>query len=113
MQNVNGFDAHNEGTYHHALLTMKSMEIDHAMFVEHKLDTRKPKLRYRLDDITRKVFGMGQYKLNLASAPMAFQSHFKPGGTMSITTGKLVSRIAEQGADDLRTLGLHQTERQR
>ncbi len=42
MQNVNGFQLTPGGTYATACQHLKDMDVDHAMFCEHKLDTTKP-----------------------------------------------------------------------
>ena len=99
FQNVNGFNLGPFESYYAALEHLQNMEVDHAMFCEHKLDTTKPYVTTKLYEIARKRFGSGAFKIQTASSSIPFATSYKPGGTMSLTVGALSSRVVSQGKD--------------
>jgi len=101
MQNVNGLQLGPLETFHSACEALKEIEVDHAMFCEHKLDTTKPRVHNLLHERAREVFGLKGCCLKAASSPVPFHGHWKPGGTMSLTTGPITGRLIETSADAL------------
>ena len=101
MQNVNGFHLGPASTYCAAMEHLRDMEVDHAMFCEHKLDTTKPKVTPLMYQHSQRVFGLGAFRLKAASSQIPYESNYKPGGTMSVSVGHITGRIKEQGRDPL------------
>lgn len=101
FQNVNGFNIGPLESYYTAMEHLQAMEVDHAMFCEHKLDTNCKDVRDKMYDITCRRFGSGCFKLHYASSNVSFDRTYKPGGTMSVTIGSLASRVITQGADHM------------
>ena len=77
-----------EGVLEHA----KNMGIDHLVLPETKLDTHQRRIKAKVHNHCRKVFGVGQYRATMAASYIAYQGDNKPGGLLGVTTGPATCR---------------------
>ncbi len=101
VQNPRGFTLGHSGSLAATLEHIKSMEVDHAMFPEHTLDTTQYRVRAGIHRQATRHFGFGEYKVVTGSSTVQAHTYYKPGGTMSLTVGQLKGRVIDSGADDL------------
>ena len=101
FQNINGISLTTPGTWDITCQDLRDMQVDLALFVEHKLDSTQARVIKRLHDDTQKVFSPGTYSLTATSTPIQAQSMYKPGGALALTQGGLKGRLLASGSDYL------------
>ena len=77
------------------------MEINIALLAEHKLDTNQPRVRKRLHDTAREVFGLGTYTITDVSTSIESPTMYKPGGVLSMLQGNIEGQVLTTGSDPL------------
>ena len=98
-QNVNGITLSALGTWDITCEHIRDMEVDIALFMEHKLNTSQPKVMQQLYADARNIFGLGTFTINATSTPIPSPTTYKPGGVLSLTTGDIKGRVLESGQD--------------
>ena len=99
FQNPNGISLghETESVLEHA----KRMHCDHLVLPEIKLDTHQRWVRGRLHEHCRRTHGAGQYRSVMTNSTHTYHTAYKPGGLLSVTTGRLTGRILESGSDPM------------
>ena len=99
FQNPNGISlGHDtESGLEHA----KRMHCDHLVLPEINLDTHQRWVRGRLHEHCRRIYGAGQYRSVMTNSTHTYHTAYKPGGLLSVTTGRLTGRILESGSDPM------------
>ena len=99
-QNINGIQiSPHGGDLHEICQHIEKHEIDNFGLIEHNLDQTKDKVKTTLHKHTRQY--LKQSKLTIAGTPIKMTHNYKPGGTMTLTTGNMVGRLISTGTDDL------------
>ena len=98
-QNIDGTTIGPGGDIETKLSAFRDMQADHITWIETKEDTHKPKVRSRIHNHCRKVFGVGHYRATMAHTSVEHGSDKKPGGLLSITSGPTMGRVLETGSD--------------
>jgi hypothetical protein len=94
FHNVNGIKE--EDNWHQILQTMKEMRAAIIGLVEINKSLRN-QMRQQWKNTARKFFNHS--RISHSESQVKFDNDYKPGGTMTITTGKWQARITEQGED--------------
>jgi hypothetical protein len=77
------------------------MEVDIALLCEHKLNTNLDKVKAKMYEGARQVYGMGEFHLTLGSTKATSVGFAKPGGTLVALIGPTKGRMQTTGADDM------------
>ena len=101
FQNVNGITLANPGTWDMTCSHIRDMEVNIAMFAEHKLDTTQARVLKKLYDEPKRIFGLGAYSITAASTTIASPTMYKPGGVLLLANGGIKGRIQKTGSDAL------------
>ena len=97
-QNVNGLPLDRRGGQFDTLCqVLKEVQADVFLGQEHNLDSTQYQVKSILHDTSRQHWE--RYRLNIATTPISFQSMYKPGGTIMLTTGNATGRIKSQDQD--------------
>ena len=100
-QNVNGITLSALGMWEVTCKHIRDMEVDIALFTEHKLDTMQPKVVKCLYNNARKILGLGTFTVNATSTPVPSATMYKPGGILSLMNGDIKERFLDSGQDPL------------
>ena len=95
--NVNGLSPYNE-SLRSLLIDLASIHVDYLCISEHNMATDK----YSVSAACRKVIKTvhQHHRWIAATSKVSFEHVYKPGGTMSLVTGSLTSRVRRQYADE-------------
>ena len=100
FQNVNGIDVRKGGGWEQLCEHWKRMEVEIGMITEHKLDTTKELVQKKLvADATRVLGKRHLFEVNANSTPVEAAKWHKPGGVLSLISGKMKGSIIEQFQD--------------
>ena len=99
-QNVNGIALDQlGGDFTNLCSIVRESQIDIAGFSEHKLDTTKFLVQQICHNTVKETFPGSASKLVLASSQFQFEGNYKPGGTLLLSTGDIMSRLIDSGKD--------------
>ena len=101
FQNPNGVSVGRDGDLEVVLDHVKNMEVDVMFLPETQLDTTNTKVRSKVYNHCRRIFGQGNYQAVMAASPQEYAGFYKPGGVMGVTIGKTKGRIIETGTDQM------------
>ena len=99
FQNVNGISVRQPGTWDITCSHTCNIEVNLALFAEHKLDTQQPQVLSSLYKGSRKISGMGTFTINATSTSIKAATTHKPGGVMTLIPGSTKGRVLESGQD--------------
>jgi hypothetical protein len=101
-QNVNGLSIDSlGGDITQICDTMLEAQIDIAGFTEHNLDTSKYHVINTCHTTIKTCFSTSPSKMVMASSQFKLEGNYKPGGTMLLSTGNILSRLIESGKDSM------------
>ena len=98
---MNGINVNIHRHWNEMCQHLRDMEVDVALFAEHKLDTTQPRALGKLYDAARQVFGLGLFAINATSTPIESPTMYNPGVVMPLTHGNILGRILNSGQDPL------------
>ena len=91
----------NPGTWDITCSHLRDLEVNIALFAEHKLDTTQPCVLKRLYEDPQKIFELGSFTINATSTPIQSPTMYKPGGVISLVHSGIKGRILTSGCDAL------------
>jgi len=96
--NIHGISADdNYAEGQHFMEAIKLLQVDVYGLQEPNLNTSCPKIAYDVNSLF-KTNDVGM-KIQLSTSPELFPSRYKPGGTLTGLTSKLVGKVHSQGSD--------------
>ena len=96
FQNIQGLPWKSSDKFNQVMTTMKDRDVTIMGFNEPNVTWTKQRVS-EYQGITRKHFGHGH--LRGSESGIKFPSQHKPGGTLTVATGKWTARITESGSD--------------
>jgi methylglyoxal synthase len=101
-QNVNGIRIDSlGGDLTQICAIIREAQIDIAGFTEHNLDSTKHQVAHVCHTSVKASFQESHSKLVMASSQFQLEGNYKPGGTMLLSTGDILSRLLESGKDPM------------
>ena len=98
-QNIHGITLSTPETWEVTCEHLLDMEVDTALFMEHKLNTSQPRVSKQLYDTTKNIYGLGTFTINATSTPISSSTTYKPGGVLSLVTGDIKGRVLDTQQD--------------
>jgi len=99
FHNCNGIKLRTRTGFGDTCIAVKQMETEMYHVQEHNLDTTQQKIIQQLTKTAKQA--MGQVKMEAGSSSKKAKNNYKPGGTMTITEGRLLGRVIASESDYL------------
>lgn len=100
-QNVNGLKLDQEGgDFTELCFLIKEVQADITGITEHNVDATKHYVNHLLFDNLRRKLKV-RSKMTVGTTPITSANVYKPGGTLTISSGNITSRHVESGSDAL------------
>jgi len=68
---------------------------------EHNLDSTQYRVTSKIHETRTRILGATQTKLTMATTPITMQQNYKPGGTLMLSNGSILTRLSDSGTDDM------------
>jgi hypothetical protein len=75
------------------------VQADVIALTEHTLGTQKFPVRKCCHDARTRL--LNHSSMIMTSSPIEMLNHYKPGGTLTVSRGKLTARLIKSGSDDM------------
>jgi len=101
-QNLNGIklDALG-GDFAELCYLANEVQSDVLGVTEHNLDNTQYRVTSRMHETRTRILGATQTKLSMASTPITMRQQYKPGGTLMLANGSIMTRMIESGTDEM------------
>ena len=100
FQNPDGVSVGIGGNIETTLQHAKDMQCDHLVLPETKLDVARKRIKSRVHEHCRNVYGAGRHRAVTAASDLEYIFN-KPGGVLGVTIGRLAGRVLDTGSDSM------------